>query len=157
VQRHWKLLLGGIGLLLALVVVSGFIKIRCYATNQPSPYGLNRMDERTDVTWQLEDGSSVQIARSYFTAAGNEATFHVEWQVPANQLPPPKAREAMLDLVRPVLRHAYGRGEMGRTKISSPGVGRVPVKRLRALVQAAGTPQKRELVVTNNVLRTPRD
>ena len=138
-KRHWRLLLGGSGLMLALLVASGGIRFHCYASNQPSPYGVVPMDERIDKTWQLEDGSRVKIARSYFTVADEVATFHVEWLVPADQLPTSPAREAMLEHVRPVLRHALGRGEMTRSKIYSAGGDRVPVKRLRAQVQATGT------------------
>ncbi len=149
VKRHWKLMVGGSCLLIAIAFASGVLRVRCYSTDQPTPHGLTPMDERANADWRLEDGSSVRIARTYFTAAGKEATFHVEWEVPADALPPPQARDAMLELARPVLRHAIGSGELGRTQISGLGVGRVPVKRVRAQVQAAGTQQTRELVVSN--------
>lgn len=136
-------------LVLAIAFATGTIKLRYFATDQPSPYGLNPMDERTDETWQLEDGSSAHIARTYFTAADDAATFHVEWEVPVDRLPSQPTREAKLDLVRPVLRYAFGRGEMVRTKIFSPGVGPVLVRRLMAEVRGSGTERKVEVVVSN--------
>lgn len=147
--RKTKLMLGGLAVLLALALASRVVRIRTFHSDQPAPYGVNRMDERTDQVWQLEDESSVKIARTYLTAADRAATFHIEWEVPLAQLPPASSREALLEVVRPVLRHAVSRRKLEAIEIKEFGVGRVPVMRVRAQIQGSGTTEKRELVTTN--------
>ena len=144
-----KRILGGIGLLIVVAFATGVIRVRCTAADDPPPYGLNPMAERTDETWRMEDGATVQVARTYFTAAKDDVTFHIEWEVPAGQLPTSSSREAMLELARPVLRHAFAHGKMQGIEISSANGDRLPVKRIRAEMRAAGTEQKRELIVSN--------